>query len=314
MDRLDEWRLFLAVAERRSFVAAARADRRSPQVVTRAVAALEARIGARLLHRTTRSVSLTDEGSRRLDRCRRVLADFAELEAGGSGDLRGVLTVTAPVLFGQLHVLPIVREFLGRHPAVEVRLVLLDRVVALAEEAVDLAVRIGGLPDSALRSRLVGQVRWVICASPPYLKRRGTPREPRALARHDCIAFTGATPTPDRWNFSGRGRAEKSVLVRPRLVVNTGQAAVDAALAGMGLVRVLSYQVADLVARKRLRLLLESHEPPPVPIHIVQLPGAQVRAATAFADLALERLRARFSRESTSVPMAPSLEARSART
>jgi DNA-binding transcriptional LysR family regulator len=295
MDRLDEWRLFVAVADRRSFTAAARAERRSPQAVTRAIAALEARVGARLLHRTTRSVSLTDEGARRLERCRRALADFAELEAGGAAEPRGVLAVTAPVLFGQLHVLPIVREFLGKFPAVDVRLSLLDRVVALAEEAVDLGVRIGGLPDSSLRSRLVGHVRWVVCASPAYLRRRGTPREPGALAKHTCIAFTGTTPVPERWSFSRRGRRERSVLVRSRLVVNTGQAAVDAALAGLGLARVLSYQVADLVARQRLRIVLADHEPPPAPIHIVQLPGAQVRAASAFADLAVERLRARFA-------------------
>jgi DNA-binding transcriptional LysR family regulator len=306
MDRLDEWRLFVAVAERRSFTAAARADRRSPQAVTRAIAALEARVGARLLHRTTRSVSLTDEGARRLESCRRALAAFAELEAGGAGEPRGVLTVTAPVLFGQLHVLPIVREFLGRFPAVDVRLSLLDRVVALAEEAVDLGVRIGGLPDSSLRSRLVGHVRWVVCASPAYLQRRGTPRDPRALARHACIAFTGTTPVPERWSFARRGGRERSVLVRSRLVVNTGQAAVDAALAGLGLARVLSYQVEDLVARQRLRIVLADHEPPPAPIHIVQLPGAQVRAASAFADLAVERLRARFSRQGADATTAPS--------
>jgi DNA-binding transcriptional LysR family regulator len=295
MDRVDEWRLFAAVAERRSFRAAARADHRSPQAVTRAIAALEARIGARLLHRTTRAVSLTDEGARLLERCRRLLADFAELEAGSAVEPRGILAVTAPVLFGQMHVLPIVNEFLRRFRTVEVRLLLLDRVVALAEEAVDLAVRIGALPDSSLRSRLVGHVRWVVCASPAYLQRRGTPREPRALTRHDCIAFTGSTPVPERWSFSRRGRAEQSVLVRPRLVVNTGQAALDAALAGLGLARVLSYQVAELVARNRLRIVLADHESPPAPVHIVQLPGAQVRAASAFADLAVERLRARLA-------------------
>jgi DNA-binding transcriptional LysR family regulator len=305
MDRLDEWRLFVAVAERRSFSAAARADRRSPQAVTRAIAGLEARVAARLLHRTTRSVSLTDEGARRLERCRRVLAGFAELEAGGAAEPRGVLTVTAPVLFGQMHVLPIVREFLGKFPAVDVRLSLLDRVVALAEEGVDLGVRIGGLPDSSLRSRLVGHVRWVVCASPAYLQRRGTPREPRALAKHACIAFTGTTPVPERWSFFSGGRRERSVLVRPRLVVNTGQAAIEAALAGLGIARVLSYQVAEQVSRKRLRIILEEHEPPAAPIHIVQLPGAQVRAASVFADLAVERLRATFAAQAFDSSNAP---------
>jgi DNA-binding transcriptional LysR family regulator len=293
MDRLDEWRLFVAVAERRSFAQAAFAEQRSPQAVTRAIADLESRLGARLLHRTTRSVSLTDEGARLLARGRRVLAEFAELEAGGPGEPRGALTITAPILFGQLHVLPIVTELLARHPAVEVKLLLLDRIVALAEEGVDLAIRIGGLPDSSLRSRLVGHVRFVVCASPAYLARRGTPRDPASLARHDCIAFTGTTPTADRWAFAGPG-GDRSVAVRCRLAVNTGQAAVDAALAGLGLARVLSYQVEPLVARRRLRVVLARHELPPVPVHIVQLPGAQVRAAMVFADLAAQRLRARF--------------------
>jgi DNA-binding transcriptional LysR family regulator len=295
MDRSDEWRLFVAVAERRSFARAAQAEGRSPQAVTRAIAALESRIGARLLHRTTRSVSLTDEGARLLERCKRVLAELAELEAGGSGELRGTLTVTAPLLFGQLHVLPIVAEFLAEHPAVDVRLLLLDRVVALAEEGVDLAVRIGALPDSSLRSRLVGTVRVVVCASPAYLQRRGLPREPAALTGHDCITFTGTTPTADRWSFAGPGGRERGVAVRSRLVVNTGQAALDAAVAGLGLVRLLSYQVDELVTRKKLRVVLAGHEPAPVPVHVVQLPGAQVRAASAFADLAAERLRRRFA-------------------
>jgi DNA-binding transcriptional LysR family regulator len=295
MDRLEEWRSFVAVAERRSFKKAAQAAQRSPQAITRAIAALEARLGTRLLHRTTRSVSLTDEGARLLERARQVLDDVAALEhTSFDRELRGRLTVTAPVLFGQLHVLPIVTEFLTRHAAVTVNLSLLDRVVALAEEGVDLAVRIGGLPDSALRSRPVGQVRYVICASPAYLRRRGTPREPRALAAHDCVAFLGST-APDRWSFAGPDRREHSVPVHCRLSVNTGQAAVDAALAGLGLVRVLSYQVAPLVRRKRLRLVLERHEPPPAPIHVVQLPGAPVRAASAFADLCAQRLRALFA-------------------
>jgi DNA-binding transcriptional LysR family regulator len=296
MDRADEWRLFASVADKRSFAKAAQEARRSPQAVTRAIAALEQRLGVRLLHRTTRSVSLTDEGARRLERSRRVLAELAALEAGVAAEPRGLLTVTASVLFGQQHVLPIVTEFLAEHGAVDVRLMLLDRVVSLAEEGVDLAVRIGGLPDSSLRTRLVGHVRSIICASPAYLERRGTPRDPDALQGHDCIAFTTTTPIADRWSFAVPGRRERSVGVRARLVVNTGQAAVDAALAGVGLVRVLSYQVDHLLARKQLRVVLAPHEPPPSPIHLVQLPGVQVPAASAFAELAAGRLRRRFGR------------------
>lgn len=295
MDRLGEWSVFLAVASRRSFAGAARALGRSPQAITRAVAALEARVGARLLHRTTRSVSLTDEGARYLERARGVLADFEALESRAAGELRGSLTVAAPVLFGQLYVAPIVHELLAAEPAVDVRLLLHDRVVSLAEEGVDLAVRLGALPDSSLRARRVGEVRSVLCASPAYLKRRGVPGDPADLAVHDVIAFTATTPIPDRWSFRGEGRRDRTVAVRPRLTVNTGQAAIDAAVRGLGVVRVLSYQVEALVEEKRLRVILPDHEASPIPVQLVQLPGAQPRAATAFADLAVTRLQARLA-------------------
>jgi DNA-binding transcriptional LysR family regulator len=297
MDRIDSWRLFASVATERSFSKAARRERRSPQAVTRAVAALEARVGTRLLNRTTRSVSLTDDGARYLEKCRRVLAEFDQLDtaAGASQtEPRGVLSVTAPVLFGQLHILPIVEEFLELHRAMDVRLVLLDRVVSLAEEGIDLGIRIGSLPDSSLRARQVGRTRSVVCASPDYLKRRGIPRDLQALSRHDGIAFSATTPVADRWSFLQPSRRERSVFVHPRLIVNTGQAAIDAALAGLGLVRVFAYQIDHLVAQKQLRIVLESFEPEPIPIQLVQLPGVQVRAATKFAELAASRLTARF--------------------
>jgi DNA-binding transcriptional LysR family regulator len=297
MDRLDEWRIFVAVATRRSFAATARALGRSPQVITRAVAALEQRLGTRLLARTTRSVSLTDDGARYLDDARRVLGDFDALEASAAdrGELRGAVTIAAPVLFGQLHVAPIVHRFVAEHAAVDARLLFHDRVVSLADEGVDVSVRIGTLPDSSLRARAVGHVRTVVCASPAYLERRGWPRDPDALAKHDVIAFSGTSPLLDRWSFAVDGRRDRSVAVRPRLSVNTGQAAIDAALAGLGITRVLSYQVDTLVAAGQLRLLLRRFDPPPVPIHVLQLPGVQRRAAAAFADLATERLRQRFA-------------------
>lgn len=256
MDRLDAWQVFVAVASRRSFSQAAQALSRSPQAVTRAVAALEERIGTRLLLRTTRSVSLTSDGERYLERARRALAEVALLEAkaGADAPLQGRLSITASVLLGQLHVLPIVAEFLAAHPALDVRLVLLDRVVSLAEEGLDLGVRIGALPDSALKARLVGQVRTVLCASPAYLAQAGVPRRPADLARHRCIAFTATTPVAERWTFAspsqspGLRRRALAVTVRPRLLVNTGEAAIRAALAGVGVARVLSYQVAQRVA------------------------------------------------------------------
>ena len=295
MDRTEEWRVFVAVAGRRSFVEAARTLRRSPQAITRAVAALEQRLGARLLNRTTRSVSVTGEGERYLERGRRVLAELDALESApdAGAALAGRLSVTAPVLFGQLQVAPLVCAFLAQHADVEARLLLLDRVVSLAEEGIDLAVRIGPLPDSSLRARLVGHVRWVVCASPAYLARAGVPRTPEALARHTCITFDAGSPLADHWTFP-RGGRERSVALRPRLIVNTAQARIDAAIAGVGLVRVLSYQVERPLAEKKLRLVLESVAPPPVPIHLLQLPGVSNRLAAAFVEFVDARLRARL--------------------
>jgi DNA-binding transcriptional LysR family regulator len=293
MDRLEEWRVFVAVATHKSFAVAARSLSRSPQAVTRAVAALEARLGTRLLHRTTRSVSLTGDGEGYLERGRRALAEFDLLEApaGTSAELGGRLTVTAPVLLGQHHVVPIAAEFLELHPALELRLLLIDRVVSLAEEGIDLGVRVGALPDSSLRARLVGHVRVLHCASPAYLARAGVPRTPDALAKHSCIG--GTTPIAERWSFPGT-RRERTVALRPRLVVNTSQAAIEAALAGFGIARVLSYQIDRLVAEKKLRVVLRAHEHEPSPVHLVQLPGAAARAAAAFIDFAAIRLRKRL--------------------
>ncbi len=293
MDRLDEWRIFAAVAALRSFSKAAKQLGRSPQAVTRAVAALEARLGTRLLHRTTRSVSLSNDGASYLERSRRALAELDALEAPRDPELRGTLAVTAPVLFGQLHVAPIVASFLEEHTATAVRMVLLDRTVSLAEEALDVGIRIGHLADSALIARSVGHVRTVICASPAYLERAGTPRHPDALAKHATIAHTVMTPLVDRWAFPGE-RRDRTVAVQPRWVVNTGQAAIDAAVAGHGLARVLSYQIDALVEAKRLRIVLASFEPPPLPVHVVTLPGQLPRVAAAFVEHATARLRAKL--------------------
>lgn len=296
MDKILEWRTFVAVASRKSFVAAARALGRSPQAVTRAVAALESRLGARLLNRTTRAVSLTSDGERTLERARRALGELELLEApfGAQRPLSGRLSVTAPALFGQLHVAPVVTELLREHPGLDVRLLLLDRVVSLAEEGIDVAVRVGKLTDSSLRARAISSVRSVICASPAYLKRRGIPRNPDDLAEHDCIAYLGATAIPDRWSFPSVGRRERSVAVHARLVVNTSQVAVEAAAAGLGVVRALSYQVAALVDEKKLKLVLEKFQPPPVPVQLLYPPGPESRAAIALMDLAAQRIAPRL--------------------
>ena len=290
MDRSEEWRVFVAVASARSFANAAAQLGKSPQAVTRAVAALEARLGTRLLNRTTRAVSLSDAGAGLLERARSVVGELDALETPDvAAALRGTLTLTAPVQFGQLHVLPVVHAFLAEHAGVTVRVSLLDRVVALAEEGVDLAVRIGELPDSALLARQLGRVRLVVVGSPSYLERAGTPRTVEALAKHATVAFTTTTPISDRWSFGTR-----SVAVAPRLIVNTAQAAIDAAVAGIGLARVVSYQVASLIESGALRIVLASAEPPAMPVQLVSLPGVQPRLARAFADLAVASLRTRL--------------------
>jgi len=299
-DRLEDWSIFVAVATRRSFAEAARALGRSPQVITRSVAALETRLGTRLLHRTTRSVSLTDEGARLLDRARPLLADFDALEAREAGELHGVVTVAAPVMFGQLRVAPVVHDFLRAHPSVDARLLLQDRVVSLAEEGIDVAVRIGVLPDSSLRARQVAEVRLVLVAAPAYLARRGAPTSPSELAGHDVVAFTGTTPIPDRWTFRRAGRPDANVSLRPRLVTDTARSAIDAAAAGLGITRVMSYQVDELVREGKLAMALDELDAAPIPVSLVQLPGATTRAAAAFLDFAAERMSNRRRRSCVS--------------
>ncbi len=295
MDRIDGWTTFAAVAEGRSFAAAARKLGRSPAAVTRAVAALEQRLGARLLNRTTRSVALTDVGARALEATRRALAAFEELEGVAAAERqepRGRLAVTAPVVFGRLHVLPVVEAFLRDHPAASVSLTLLDRVVSLVDEGLDVAVRLGQLPDSSLRAVRVGEVRRGVYASPRVLKAGGTPRTPQALGRHACVACLAVTPVPDRWTFERDGR-RFAVQVTPRLIVNTAEAAIDAALAGVGPTCLLSYQVDAHVRAGRLERVLGAFEPPAVPVQVVIPSGRFVTPTVrAFVDRCAEALRA----------------------
>lgn len=295
LDRIDAWRTFAAVAEGLSFAAAARRLGRSPAAVTRAVAALEERLGARLLDRTTRSVALTQAGARALEAARRALAGFEELEGAATADReggRGRVRVTAPIVFGRLHVLRAVQAFLRDHPAAAVQLLLLDRVVSLVEEGVDVAVRLGRLPDSSLKAIRVGEVRRGVYASPKVLQATGAPRTPQALAGHACIACTAITPVPDRWTFERDGRSFV-VPVSPRLVVNTVEAAIDAAVAGLGPTCVLSYQADAHVRAGRLERILAPFEPRPVPVQVVTAAGRFVTPLVrAFVERAVEVLRA----------------------
>jgi DNA-binding transcriptional LysR family regulator len=297
VDRLGAVAVFVAVAEERSFVAAARRLGRSPAAVTRAVAALEARLATRLFNRTTRSVALTDAGRRHLERCRRLVEDFEALETTAELDREqpgGLLTVTAPVAFGRLYVTAIVCGILRELPTLSVDLRLLDRVVSLVDEGIDVAVRIGSLPDSSLRAVRAGSVRRGLYASPSYLASAGVPRAPRDLARHAFVAMSGLTPAPYRWRFRG-GRGGGAVSLQPRLVVNDAGAAVEAAAGGLGIAALLSYQADAPVAEGRLLAVLEAFWPPPIPIQLVHPPGRHLPAKVrAFVDRAASALRERF--------------------
>ncbi len=304
MDRLDAMQVFLTVAEEGGFAAAARRLRRSPPSITRIISALEAHLGARLLARTTRVVRLTEAGERFAGEARKILAELEEAEATAAGShrgLRGGLRLTAPMMFGALHVAPIALEFLEQHREAAVRAVFADRVVDLAEEGFDVAVRIAELADSSVRAVRVGSVRTVLCASPAYLRQHGRPTHPRQLearrasdapdAGHEAIAFHPAMGEV-RWRFLVGGKRVE-VAPRARLVVNSTEVAMAAALAGRGVVRSLSYLVAGAVRSGALQLLLEEHEPPPTPVHVVIPEGRQAAARVrAFVELATERLRA----------------------
>jgi DNA-binding transcriptional LysR family regulator len=294
MDRLEAMRVFAAVADERGFAPAARRLRLSPPAVTRAVAALEERLGARLLHRTTRVVRLTEAGERFLADCKRILGEVDEAEAAAAGshtELRGQLVVTAPLMFGRLHVAPIVLDFLRRHPQVAVRTLFLDRVTDMIDEGIDVAIRIGALPDSSLVATRVGTMRRVVCASPAYLRIHGTPRVPADLAGHEAIAFVGTSSHPE-WAF-GPGDGRHVATPKVRLEVNSADVAVAAAAAGRGITRVLAYQVAPELRAGKLKVILTEFEPPPAPVHVVHAEGRRVAARVrAFVDFAAARLRA----------------------
>jgi len=293
MDRLDELAVFAAILDTGSLAAAGRRLRRSPPAVTRALAALEERTGARLLERTTRNLAPTEAGLRLGEQARRVLADYRDAMRGADAEqkLRGLLRVTAPVIFGRKHVTPLVSAFLAAFPAMQVELVLSDGNLDLIEEGLDIAVRIGKLADSGMVVRRVGQVRRVTVASPGYLAGKGVPERPADLAKHDII-FTSRRPDPVAWRFGTGGRGPV-VRLSPRLMVNEGEAALFAAREGHGITRALSYQVAEDFAAGALVRLLARFEPPPLPVQLV-VPSARnlPLRVRAFLDHAAQRLGA----------------------
>lgn len=294
MDRLHLMTVYVAVAEEEGFAAAARRLAMSPPAVTRAISALEDRLGVKLLQRTTRHVRVTEAGERYLDDARRVIAaadEADEAAVGINAQPRGHMTVTAPVLFGRMYVMPGIVEYLRQHPETSVSALFLDRVVNMLEEGVDVGIRIGELSDSSYRALRVGHVRRVICAAPSYLKRHGIPQTPQELKQHQVIVASSLSQNIE-WRFVDQGEP-LSVRIKPRLTVSSNDGAIEAACLGLGVTRLMSYQVAPLLAAGKLKVVLSEFESPKVPIHIVHREGRHASAKMrAFIDLMAERLRA----------------------
>jgi DNA-binding transcriptional LysR family regulator len=296
MDRFESMSVLVAVVEAGSLSAASRRLGMPLATVSRKISELEAHLKTRLLHRSTRRISLTESGRPYFEACKRILEDVGETERAALGEFqapRGELVITAPIVFGRLHVLPVVTEFLKQHREIVVRLTLADQILNLLEHHVDLALRIGALPDSSLIALPLGTTRRVVCGAPSYFTAHGVPKHPTDLARLDCITFEGLT-SPSVWQFARR-KADVAVKIRSRLVVNTAEAAIDAAIAGIGLTRVLSYQIAETLRRGELAIVLEAFEPEPMPVSLVHAGGRLLPIKLrAFLDFAAPRLRARL--------------------
>jgi DNA-binding transcriptional LysR family regulator len=293
VDRIEEMAVFVAVAEEGGFAAASRRLDLSAPTVTRAVAALEAAIGAELFVRTTRYVRLTDAGQRYLDDCRRILRQLEDAEAQAAGAHvapQGQLVVAAPVLFGQQLLVPAVVDFLAAYPAVSVRLLLVDRTVLLGEEGIDAAFRMGDLPDSNLVAMPLGHIRRVVCASPDYLAAHGRPRHPSRLRDHALVVSVADTRN-DLWQFMD-GDARVDIAIQPRLITSTNAAAIAAAESGAGLTRAMSYQIVPALEQGKLERLLQPFESKPLPVWLVNQEGRRAAAKLrVFLAFMAERLR-----------------------
>jgi DNA-binding transcriptional LysR family regulator len=287
---------FVTVVDTGGFSAAARKLAVSTSVVSRIVTELEDHLGVRLLTRTTRMVRLTEAGTAYIEDCRRILADIDGSERAAAGTRaapRGQLNVTAPVLFGREYVMPIVLDYLAKYPEVDLRCWFLDRVINMVDEGIDVAVRIGELPDSSLQASRVGHVRRIVCASPAYLAEHGEPQAPDDLVNHVAILLNGVS-TSSEWHFHSKQKQEQiAVTMRPRLVTTTNDSAIAAAVAGFGLTRVLSYQVANQLRDGTLKIVLADFEPPALPVNVVHREGRYAtHKVRAFLDLAIDALRA----------------------
>ncbi len=295
MDRLDDLALYLSIVDAGSLAGAARRTRRSPPSVTRRLNELERRLGVRLLERNTRRLALTDAGRRLAAHARLLLADFENAmrdTAGEAAAPRGLLRISAPLLFGRRHMAPIALAYLAAYPEVSVALSLADRPVDLIEEGIDVALRIAHLDDSSLVARRVGTVRRVFVASPGYLARKGTPRRPQDLVHHDIVLFVNRANSAD-WRFLDRDKRDLTVRVAARFQIDRAEAAIAAARDGHGVLSVLSYQVAAELAQGSLVRLLRRFERPSIPVQLV-VPTARLMPprVRTFLDFALPRLSA----------------------
>jgi DNA-binding transcriptional LysR family regulator len=301
MDRIDAMKIFVTAVDEGSLAGAARRLKRSPTAVSRALTFLETRLGVELLHRTTRTLKLSETGERYAAACRRLLTELNEADMLASGERlspQGVLTISAPPVNGEEMLRPIIDEFLDRFPDVSANLLLLDRLVNLVDEGVDIALRIGHLPDSSLlATRLGGDVRRVVVGSPQYLAKHAPIKKPADLAKHRIIAFSNFGL--DSWNFvPAKGSSvPRTVQFAPRYTVNSVHAAVASAISGLGLTRLYSYHVAECVKDGRLKIVLADAEHPPLPVHLLTPPGrVAVPKVRAFIDFAVPRLRSGFAR------------------
>jgi DNA-binding transcriptional LysR family regulator len=294
VDRLDSMSVLVAAVEAGSLSAASRRLGTPLATVSRKVSELEAHLKTRLLNRSSRKLTLTDAGIAYVAACRRILEDINEAERGASGEYnspKGNLIITAPILFGRMHVLPIIIEFLKAYPEIDIRLVLTDVVANLLEQHVDLAIRIAMLPDSSLVASRVGSIRRVVCGSPAYFSARGTPASPEDLTTHDCIVRDSQF-VASAWSFA-KGKSEITVPIKARLTVNTAESTIDAAVAGLGITRALSYQVAEAVRAGALALALEDFEPKPFPVSLVYAAqGPLPLKLRGFIDFSVPRLKA----------------------
>lgn len=301
MDRIDAMKVFVTALDEGSLAGASRALKRSPAAVSRAIAFLEAHVGVELLHRTTRTLRLSEAGQRYAIACRRILTELEEADMLAGGERaapRGVLTISAPPVAGDDMLRPILEQFLALYPDVSARLLLLDRPVNIVEEGVDIALRIAQLADSSLvATRVGGDVRRVVVGAPAYLAKHPPITEPGELAGHQIVAFTNFGL--DSWSFSPAAGSTipRSVHFAPRLSVNTVRAALGAAIAGVGLTRLYSYHVSDAVRDGRLKVILGDAENAPLPVHLLTPPGrVSVPKVRAFLDFAAPRMRAEFAR------------------